>query len=38
MENLCPAAQVASVIGIVIVSTIFILAFYTDFFNNFGKK
>ena len=32
MEKLCPAAQVASVIGLVLVTCIFIVAFYTDFF------
>lgn len=38
MDKLCPLAQVVAIIGLVMVSCVFILALCTDFFDNFGKK
>lgn len=38
MENLHPVAQVAAIIGIVVVACVYFIAAFTDFFDNIGKR
>lgn len=33
MENLHPVAQVVAIIGITVVAAVYILSYFTDFFN-----